>query len=101
MPLSTLCSRLVEAELRRVACLALRGERGNHTRQATALVNEAWLRLEGERRMQWHDRGHFFAVVAQMMRFILAEQRGGDVRRVTLSDALGLADASAARGCWT
>jgi RNA polymerase sigma factor (TIGR02999 family) len=95
---------LVEAELRRVARLALRRERGNHTLQATALVNEAWLRLEGERRMQWHDRGHFFAVAAQIMRFILvdyarrrrAEKRGGDVRRVTLSDALGLADASGA-----
>lgn len=89
---------LVEAELRRVARRNLRGERGDHTLQPTALVNEAWLRLEGERRMQWRDRGHFFAVAAQIMRFILvdyarrrrAEKRGGDACRVSLSDVLEL-----------
>jgi len=87
---------LVEGELRRIARRSLRGERGDHTLQPTALVNEAWLRFEGERGMHWRDRGHFFAVAAQIMRFILvdyarrrhAEKRGGDFCRVSLSDVL-------------
>ena len=91
---------LVEGELRRLARRSLRGERGDHTLQPTALVNEAWLRFEGERGMRWRDRGHFFAVAAQIMRFILVdyarrrqtEKRGGDFCRVSLSDALELAD---------
>lgn len=96
---------LVEAELRRVARRSLRGERAHHTLQPTALVNEAWLRLEGERSMRWRDRGHFFAVAAQIMRFILvdyarrrrAEKRGGDIYRVSLSEALELPDPRVAR----
>jgi RNA polymerase sigma factor (TIGR02999 family) len=89
---------LVEGELRRIARRSLRGERHDHTLQPTALVNEAWLRLEGERGMRWRDRGHFFAVAAQIMRFILvdyarrrqAEKRGGDFCRVSLSDVIEL-----------
>jgi len=91
---------LVEGELRRLARRMLRGERGDHTLQPTALVNEAWLRFEGERAMRWRDRGHFFAVAAQIMRFILvdyarrhqSEKRGGGFYRVSLSDVLDLAD---------
>jgi RNA polymerase sigma factor (TIGR02999 family) len=91
---------LVESELRRLARRSLRGERGHHTLQPTALVNEAWLRFEGERGMRWRDRGHFFAVAAQIMRFILVDyarrrrtgKRGGDFCRVSLSDALELPD---------
>jgi RNA polymerase sigma factor (TIGR02999 family) len=87
---------LVESELRRVARRSLRGERGQHTLQPTALVNEAWLRFEAERDMRWRDRGHFFAVAAQIMRFILVDyarrrragKRGGACCRVSLSDAL-------------
>ena len=87
---------LVEGELRRIARRSLRGERGDHTLQPTALVNEAWLRFEGEHGMRWRDRGHFFAVAAQIMRFILVdyarrrqtEKRGGDFCRVSLSDVL-------------
>jgi RNA polymerase sigma factor (TIGR02999 family) len=90
---------LVESELRRIARRSLRGERNCHTLQATALVNEAWLRLEGERGMRWRDRGHFFAVAAQIMRFLLvdyarrrqAEKRGGDFCRVSLTDVVELA----------
>ena len=91
---------LVEEELRRIARRCLARERDYQTLQPTALVNEAWIRLAGERNMAWHDRGHFFAVAAQLMRFILvdcarrrrAAKRGGDLCRVTLSDALELAD---------
>ena len=60
-------------ELRRMAGGMMRRERANHTLQPTALVNEAWIRLAAERGMEWHDRGHFFAVAAQLMRFILVD----------------------------
>lgn len=94
---------LVESELRRLARRSLRGERGHHTLQPTALVNEAWLRFEAERGMRWRNRGHFFAVAAQIMRFILVDyarrrragKRGGDYYRVSLSDALEQPDAGA------
>src|SRR5262245_49971751 len=64
---------LVEHELRAVARRVLRHERQHHTLQATALVNEAWIRLVGEREMRWQDRAHFFGVAAQLMRFILVD----------------------------
>ena len=91
---------LVEHELRRLARRCLRSERHHHTLQATALVNEAWIRLAAERDMRWHDRGHFFAVAAQLMRFILvdyarrrnAPKRGGDLCRVSLSEAFDVVD---------
>jgi RNA polymerase sigma factor (TIGR02999 family) len=91
---------LVEHELRQLARRCLRRERDHHTLQATALVNEAWIRLAGERGMRWQDRGHFFAVAAQLMRYILvdyarrrhASKRGGDLFRVSLSQALEVAD---------
>ena len=96
---------LVEGELRRVARRSLRRERAQHTLQPTALVNEAWLRLEGERGMRWRDRGHFFAVAAQMMRYILVDyarrrgagKRGGDAFRVSLSEALDVPECPLAR----
>jgi RNA polymerase sigma-70 factor, ECF subfamily len=86
---------LVEAELRRIARRSLRSERANHTLQPTALVNEAWLRLEAERSMRWRDRGHFFAVAAQLMRFILVDyarrrhtaKRGREAQHVLLAAA--------------
>jgi RNA polymerase sigma-70 factor, ECF subfamily len=91
---------LVEQELRQLARRCLRRERHHHTLQATALVNEAWIRLASERGIRWNDRGHFFAVSAQLMRFILvdyarrhrASKRGGDLCRVSLAEALGVAD---------
>lgn len=91
---------LVEQELRQIARRCLARERGHHTLQPTALVNEAWIRLAAERGMTWHDRGHFFAVSAQLMRFILvdyarrrgAPKRGGDLCRVTLTDTLALSE---------
>jgi RNA polymerase sigma-70 factor, ECF subfamily len=90
---------IVEEELRRLARRCLHRERSHHTLQPTALVNEAWIRLAGERAMDWNDRGHFFAVAAQLMRFILVDyarrratpKRGGDLCRVTFTEALALA----------
>ncbi len=64
---------LVYAELRRIAAAKLRGERGGHTLQPTALVNEAWLRLMNQHESGWQNRGQFFAIAAQAMRRILVD----------------------------
>lgn len=91
---------LVHAELRRIAQRQMRQERPGHTLQATALVNEAYLRLAGDQGLEWRDRAHFFAVCAQVMRHILIdyarsrgrEKRGGGAVQVSLNDALIVAD---------
>ena len=85
-------ARRVYAELRRQARLALRREGDGHTLQATALVHEAWMRLDGQRDARWESRTQFFAVAAQMMRRVLvdharsrqAQKRGGAPVQVTL-----------------
>jgi RNA polymerase sigma factor (TIGR02999 family) len=59
-------------ELRRTARHYMRQERAGHTLQTTALVNEAYLRLAGDR-MEYHDRAHFFAFAAQIMRRVLVD----------------------------
>jgi RNA polymerase sigma factor (TIGR02999 family) len=71
----------------------MRRERPGHSLQATALVNEAYLRLVDYKGMQWQDRSHFFAVSAQLMRRILVEharrhnlKRGGGVQHVSFED---------------
>jgi RNA polymerase sigma-70 factor, ECF subfamily len=64
---------IVYRELRRLAKRYMEQERPGHTLQATALVNEAYLRLADVNRMRWQNRAHFFAVSAQMMRRILVE----------------------------
>jgi RNA polymerase sigma factor (TIGR02999 family) len=87
---------LVYSELRRMASAYMRRERGNHTLQATALVNEAWLRLANQPGTNWQDRIHFFAVASRVMRQILvdharkkrAEKRGGIRQQITLEDRL-------------
>lgn len=86
---------IVYRELYRLARRYARGERPGHSLQATALVNEVYLRLIDYKRMQWQDRAHFFAVSAQLMRRILVEharkrnqKRGGAVQRVCLEEAL-------------
>ena len=69
-------SRLIEAvypELRRIAGHHMRRERPGHTLQATALVNEVYLRLVDASQVNWQDRAHFFALSAQMMRRILVD----------------------------
>src|SRR5580765_3175579 len=64
---------LVYGELRRQAGLALRRENEGHTLQTTALVNEAWLRLDAQHDARWESRTQFFAVAAQIMRRILVD----------------------------
>jgi len=70
-------------------------ERRDHTLQTTALVNEAFLRLTGARRVRWQDRAHFLGISARLMRRVLVDharsrgyrKRGGGAERVTLSEA--------------
>src|ERR1051325_779149 len=64
---------IVYAELHRLARRYMNGERPGHSLQATALVNEAYLRLVDFHRMQWQNRAHFYAVSASLMRRILVE----------------------------
>jgi len=86
---------IVYAELHRIARRCMAGERKEHSLQATALVNEAYLRLVDTRRMQWQDRSHFYAVAASLMRRILvdharardSQKRGGNARRVSLDES--------------
>lgn len=84
---------LVYDDLRRIAADRLRGERAGHTLQATALVNEAFLRLS-EGQLAVSDRAHFFAIAARMIRRILTDyarargslKRGGNVPHRTLDE---------------
>jgi len=87
---------LVELELRRIAHNYMRRESANHTLQTTALVNEAYLKLAGNTRINWQNRAQFFGIAAQIMRRILlnhardraAEKRGGaGAERVNLEEA--------------
>jgi RNA polymerase sigma factor (TIGR02999 family) len=90
---------LVHAELHRLAQRYMAGERPGHVLQATALVNEAYMRLIDWKNVQWKNRAHFFGLAAQIMRRILVdfaraqrrEKRGGDALRVSLSEAAGIA----------
>jgi len=95
-------NRLFEAvyqELRRLAAWHLERERPGHTLQATALVNELYLKLFGGQPVEWQSRAHFFAVAAQQMRRLLvdharagmAEKRGGGHARLALTEVKGLA----------
>jgi RNA polymerase sigma-70 factor, ECF subfamily len=85
---------LVYSELRRLAAHYLKSERDGHTLQPTALVHEAFLKLV-EQDVQWQNRGHFFALAANLMRRILvdyarayrAEKRGGGEAKVALDEA--------------
>lgn len=63
---------LVYDELRRLAGHYLRSERPEHTLQATALVNEAYIRLV-DMNVSWQDRAHFFAIAARLMRRLLVD----------------------------
>ena len=87
---------LVHQELRRLAAHYMRRERSCHTLQATALVNEAYLRLIEVQRVQWQNRAHFFAMAARLMRRILVDaarsrghqKRGGGAPVLSLDEAL-------------
>ena len=85
---------VIYAELRRLAEIYLRRERGDHTLQPTALVHEAYLRLRDQRNVDWRNREQFLGIAAQMMRRILvnhaeaknALKRGG--AKCSLDDVL-------------
>jgi len=92
---------LVYGELRRMAGAYLQRERPGHTLQATALVNEAYIRLVGGEPVQWQNRAHFFAIAAHTMRQVLVEyarrrhagKRGGmDARKVDIDAELFIAE---------
>ncbi|MEE9297115.1 MAG: sigma-70 family RNA polymerase sigma factor [Phycisphaerae bacterium] len=84
---------LVYAELRALAGRQLQRERRNHTLQATALVNEAYLRLVDQTQVDWKGKAHFLAVAAEVIRRILvdharkrgAAKRGGGARQITIT----------------
>ena len=87
---------LIYDELRQLADRYMRHERAGHTLQATALANEAYLRLVEVKNVEWQDRGHFLAVSAQIMRRILVDaartrasvKRGGEMERIDHSTAV-------------
>jgi RNA polymerase sigma-70 factor (ECF subfamily) len=87
---------LVYDELRRLARHYMAQERAGHSLQATALVNEAYLRLVDQREVRWQGRAHFFALASQMMRRILVDharrrryaKRGGGAQQVSLDEAM-------------
>src|SRR5262245_38641118 len=87
---------LVHQELHRIARRCMAGERAGHSLQATALVNEAYLRLIDAKGVAWQDRAHFLSVAARVMRHILVDyararragKRGGEAARITFDEAL-------------
>jgi RNA polymerase sigma-70 factor (ECF subfamily) len=90
---------LIYDELRRMAHRYVNRERNGHTLQTTELVNEAYARLlgrsEGNQKIRWQNRSHFFGVTAKIMRHILIDharrrhyaKHGGDARQVSLENA--------------
>jgi len=85
---------IIYGELRRLAHHYMQNERAGHTLQTTALVHEAYVRLTDVDRMQWRDRGHFFAMAATLMRRILVDhardrardKRGGGLVFIAIDD---------------
>ncbi|MEO7888368.1 MAG: ECF-type sigma factor [Vicinamibacterales bacterium] len=94
---------IVYNELHTLASRYLSRERGDHTLQPTALVNEAYLKLAGQRAVDWQNRSHFFGIAAQLMRRIIVDharhdgrvKRGGAVARISIDDADPAAPAAA------
>jgi RNA polymerase sigma factor (TIGR02999 family) len=90
---------LVYTELHRLAQRYMSDEKPGHTLQTTALVNEAYLRLQDSRPADWDSRNHFFAVSAKVMRRILVDwarsrqalKRGNDVPALELKESLAVA----------
>ena len=87
---------LVERELHQLARAYMGRERQGHTLQATALVNEVFLRLAQGANPEWRDRAHFVGIAARLMRRVLVDharsrgyrKRGGGAQRVSLDDAM-------------
>ena len=83
-------------ELHAIAQRCMAGERQGHSLQATALVNEAYLRLMGVQHVNWQNRAHFLAVSARLMRRVLVDvarrrnyqKRGGGAEQVTFDEGL-------------
>jgi DNA-directed RNA polymerase specialized sigma24 family protein len=96
---------LVYRELKRIAHRQLGSEAGGHTLSTTAVVHEAFLRLTRQSRVEWVDRGQFFAIAARIMRRVLidyarrhqAVRRGGDQRVAVAVEILEHGDDSLAR----
>jgi RNA polymerase sigma-70 factor (ECF subfamily) len=94
---------LVYDELHRQAHRYLRGERPNHTLQTSALINEAYLRLAGQRDVDWQNRTHFFGIAANIMRRVLVDyartrhrvKRGGNEVDLLLDEALTIVNQTA------
>lgn len=90
---------LVYGELRRLANRYLRRERAGHTFEAHDLIHEAFLRLVGQRQVDWRNRAHFFGIAAQSMRRVLVDharrrnsgRHGGEVRHLVPADDAELA----------
>ncbi len=90
---------LVHEELRRLAGRHMRHERAGHTLQASALVNEAYLRLIEVKKVQWQNRAHFFAMASRLMRRILvdaarakgSQKRNAGGEKVSLDEAVAVA----------
>jgi RNA polymerase sigma-70 factor (ECF subfamily) len=90
---------IVHNELRRIARRCMAGERVGHSLQATALVNEAYLRLIDVQHVDWQNRAHFLAMSARLMRRILvdyarskgSQKRGGGAMKVTFDEGLPVA----------
>ena len=84
----------VYPQLRRIAHRHLMGEREGHTLGTTGLVHETYVKLVDLARVDWQDRGHFFAMAARAMRQILVDyarryrtqRRGGGLQRIELTD---------------
>jgi len=91
---------LVYEELHKIAKRYLRNERGQHTLQPTALVNELFLKFSEQNNMSWQNRAQFFGISAQFMRRILidyarakqAEKRGGDRYCISLKHCRAFGD---------
>ena len=87
---------VVYQKLRRLARHHMAGQRPGHTLQATALVNEAYMRLIDCEQVNWKDRAHFFAISARMMRRVLVEfararqyqKRGAGARKTSLDEGV-------------
>ena len=90
---------LVQQELHALAVRCMAAERPGHVLRATALVNEAYIRLVNWKDVRWQNRAHFFALAAQIMRRVLVDiaraqgraKRGGRQLQVSLSDAANMA----------
>jgi len=95
---------LVEGELRRIAHRYMRMERQGHTLQTTALVNEAYLKLVDQAKVDWQNRAQFLGLAAHMMRHILVDharelcrgKRGGGARVLPLDEGLVFSSAKSA-----